>query len=772
MNHTEPIETISPIKPGDLRATWLENKCPDASSTKICQAEKKYIRKRREQFFPEEKRRLDPEGNPTELTGLALSGGGIRSATFSLGVMQALARHGLLDKFDYLSTVSGGGYIGGAVTWLLSDMAKDTAQAGEKPGLTAENFPFGTCQDSGKSDAGVTSKRQEKTASGNQPWQRDLLSYLRHHGDYLTPGSGDGINGFSLFGVVARGTFLNLLAWIPVFALLLIGMMYLAPNAPLDRAPIIQFLIEKIGAGIKPTSLPQRPMAFETLLWLGIGATGVVLLGVVGYSIATYFRRGREGMRLWWYRLRRYFEAKAGQYIPLILLLLVIGLLPVAHYYVATLGGVLAILAGLASHLPSFLSSFKGEVEEESPWSKLLVSVGSGLVLYGILLTAYDIATTVYPARSLWIPVLLAVALLTGWLVNLNYISIHRFYRDRLMEAFMPDINYARQHAAGSPPGKGLRAPPPSMGADGGYLHKLFQLDDPKAPYHLINTNVILVNSEVPIYKRRGGDSFVLSPQYCGSNATGWTPTETFMGGKMTLPTAVAISGAAVNPNIGTEGVDITRSRFLSLAMSLLNLRLGYWAHHPLKPPQPKLGTPNHFRPGAYSFGNAAGFGGFHEDKPFIQLSDGGHFDNLGLYELIRRRLKLILVCDGAQDRDYTFSDLRKLMSLVEEDFGAQIRFDGTGPDYVLPKTPDCESFPLARKLAQQGHLTATIEYADGSKGKLIYLKTTLLEDSDFKVKAYAACHPAFRIRAPRISSSTRCSSKPIVNWDARPPTR
>lgn len=52
---------------------------------------------------------------PGALFGLAFSGGGIRSATFNLGIVQALVRHGLLDKVDYLSTVSGGGYIG---SWL------------------------------------------------------------------------------------------------------------------------------------------------------------------------------------------------------------------------------------------------------------------------------------------------------------------------------------------------------------------------------------------------------------------------------------------------------------------------------------------------------------------------------------------------------------------------------------------------------------------------------------------------------------------------------
>ena len=59
------------------------------------------------------------------LVGLALSGGGIRSAMFSLGVLQALAGRNLLKYVDYLSTVSGGGYIGSSLTWLMSKKAAD-----------------------------------------------------------------------------------------------------------------------------------------------------------------------------------------------------------------------------------------------------------------------------------------------------------------------------------------------------------------------------------------------------------------------------------------------------------------------------------------------------------------------------------------------------------------------------------------------------------------------------------------------------------------------
>ena len=79
--------------------------------------------------------------------GLSISGGGIRSATFSTGVMQALAKHGVMQRVDYLSTVSGGGYIGASLTWLLN-------KYGRRPGdednpdrrrfsCRRDEFPFG-----------------------------------------------------------------------------------------------------------------------------------------------------------------------------------------------------------------------------------------------------------------------------------------------------------------------------------------------------------------------------------------------------------------------------------------------------------------------------------------------------------------------------------------------------------------------------------------------------------------------------------------------------
>src|SRR5580700_7034468 len=75
------------------------------------------LKEEREYLWGQDKIIVEPEG-----VGLAFSGGGIRSATFNLGILQGLSRAGLLNKIHYLSTVSGGGYIGGwLISWILRD---------------------------------------------------------------------------------------------------------------------------------------------------------------------------------------------------------------------------------------------------------------------------------------------------------------------------------------------------------------------------------------------------------------------------------------------------------------------------------------------------------------------------------------------------------------------------------------------------------------------------------------------------------------------------
>ena len=210
----------------------------------------------------------------------------------------------------------------------------------------------------------------------------------------------------------------------------------------------------------------------------------------------------------------------------------------------------------------------------------------------------------------------------------------------------------------------------------------------------------------------------------------------------MTLPTAMAISGAAANPNTGVGGVGLTRNPLVSILMALLNLRLGYWAQNPLRRPK-RFPRPNHFRPGMYEVGSLVNIGGLREDRPFVQLSDGGHFENLAVYELIRRKLRLIIVCDAGADPGFKFADLQTLLRRIEADFGAIIRFSRDNEPATLVPSQDA-GYPMGSKDALRGHIVGDITYHDESRGKLILLKTTMVDDVRTPVKGYKAANPDF----------------------------
>lgn len=730
---------IQPIKLDDLEKSIdaEHNTKYDFCPEKLIQAEMDYIRAWRE----ERDSKLDDDD--TKLTGLALSGGGIRSATFSLGVMQALANRDLLKRIDYLSTVSGGGYIGSALTWLLSNKSYDDYTAtnnqenSEKQAddvkktmprfdLGAKNFPYGT------DDPDPAKAKQAK-----EP-QRRMLQYLREHGYYLTPGAG--INALSLLGVVLRGTFLNVAMWMPVFILFFVlGMLFFGVFHP-DEMFVLPEIMS--AENMKPFGgVDPRLFGFELFLWLGLGLAVLLLSMTLFYSFLTWFRRGYAG---WWYQKRRIVETWVPILLVSIALFILVGSMPVIADYLKNAWvsvGPAAMLSGLVLAMRDFI---KPADDSNSDSSGLLAPLAAGLFVFGGFLIAYELAYGMIDKEWLISAVLgmILFSLFFGWFVNLNYISIHRYYRDRLMETFMPDIFKALGNETGA-----------AQGANTAKLSDFACRDkdaSPHSPYHIVNTNVVLVDSNKRIYSSRGGDSFILSPLYCGSNATGWCSTEEFLGGKMTLATAVAISGAAANPNTGVGGVGLTRNRLVSFVMALLNLKLGYWAEHP--DPDNCLRSkhlPNHFHPGLYHFGNLIGWKGFREQSAFLQLSDGGHFENTGMYELIRRHTKLIIVCDGGADAEFSFSDFQTTVRRIEDDFGARVKvLDKASPDQMVPVPKEGEDdsgvYPKDAKFAKQGHMMARIMYADGSEGWIIFLKTTLIDEVSFKVKGYAAQNKDF----------------------------
>jgi hypothetical protein len=314
--------------------------------------------------------------------------------------------------------------------------------------------------------------------------------------------------------------------------------------------------------------------------------------------------------------------------------------------------------------------------------------------------------------------------------VNANYIGIGRMYRDRLMELFMPDkeaIQLNQWKRAGT--------------ADQFDLVKLVDGDgQPQRPLHLVNCNVVMVGAQQDRFRGRGGDSFVLSPKFSGSSATGWIETCNLGDGHFTLATAVAASGAAASPHAGVAGRGITRNALVSLLLSLTNVRLGYWIRNPRASRVPrawhKWFPPNLLAPGIRQglFGS-----GTTENAFFVELTDGGHFDNTGLYELIRRRVKVVVLSQGSQDLTYAMEDLANAIQRVRVDFGVHIRFGS-------------ETCPLSAirpaelgAAVKRGWALGTIRYP-GTKqtGILLYLQAAPLEGMNADTLSYWRRHVDF----------------------------
>jgi hypothetical protein len=186
-------------------------------------------------------------------------------------------------------------------------------------------------------------------------------------------------------------------------------------------------------------------------------------------------------------------------------------------------------------------------------------------------------------------------------------------------------------------------------------------------PLHNINMTLNLVSGESLAWQQRKAQSFTVSPLFSGNYQLGYRSSRVYGGpGGISVGTAVAISGAAASPNMGYH-----TSPALSILLTLFNVRLGWW-----------LGNPGPHGENTYWRQNpkasltpllAEAFGMTTNEYPYIYLSDGGHFENLGIYEMVLRRCKCIVAIDAAADEDFTFDDLGNAIRKINIDFGIPI---------------------------------------------------------------------------------------------------
>lgn len=330
----------------------------------------------------------------------------------------------------------------------------------------------------------------------------------------------------------------------------------------------------------------------------------------------------------------------------------------------------------------------------------------------------------------------LGVWLLFGLTVNVNEFSMNAFYRNRLVRCYLGASNTRRQ-------------PEPITNFD---PHDDIVLADVveverdagcRPLYPLIGTALNLVAAKQLDWQDRKAASFCLTPGYCGyvpppsragtaaigdpdvhAGATtlpGSAPDP--IAAAMTLGSAISISGAAVSPNMGYHS-----SPMVTFLLTLFDARLGWW-----------IANPSHStRPGADSAPFSAGWllaellGLTRDGGRYVYLSDGGHFENLALYELVRRRCRFVLCVDAGADPQRTFADLGNAVHKCRVDFGADIRIDVSA---LRSGADGCS----ARNCA-----IGSIVYADGSTGTLLYLKPTLTGTEPTDIAHYATAHPTF----------------------------
>ena len=193
------------------------------------------------------------------------------------------------------------------------------------------------------------------------------------------------------------------------------------------------------------------------------------------------------------------------------------------------------------------------------------------------------------------------------------------------------------------------------------------------------------------------------------------------------LGTAMAISGAAAAPQMGLGTI-----KNLSFWLALFNVRLGYWIRNPAKRPGRKLAA------AGLDLSAAGDVRVGEREAPYINVSDGGHIENLGVYELLRRRCKYIVAIDGEQDEAMTFQGLTTLLRLAYIDLGVTI---DVGLDALrLAATGLSHShFAFCRIGYPRDERGGAEDY-----GYLLYLKLSLTGNEGEFLRRYRLDEPAF----------------------------
>jgi hypothetical protein len=838
--------------------------------------------------------------NKLNRAALCCSGGGIRSATFCLGVIQALAMHkpsgpfptaelavskqqdlfdksneSLLSRFHYLSTVSGGGYIG---SWLSA-------------WRTRNSFP---------------TVWQNLAARPDGPDVEPAeISWLRAYSSYLTPKVGlASADTWSAAAIYLRNLVLNWLiivpavaavllvlkllitfsvvvariqdSWLPALIAVLIGAALLIvaqafttrhrptrrarpgadpsadPNNVYEKAYTLQDLVPALFSALFVTSALTSFVGAElaggvaVYAAIGIGAligiviyaagwiagfpvkvrckdfwmwalSGLVYGGLVGFGAHLYGvtmpYSGEGAHSIWTILVPVIFGVPWVLLSQLFAEMVFVGLVSyeidsdsdrewlgraagwvvgsaviwVLTTFITFAGGYFFIDVAYGQWLAPYIAPGGGVVGAVAAWlgksattpikprhetaSPMTTAYNIGLTVAGPLFAALlvvgisvaldllllgsslmeGLASRAFTTEFIvvWLLIGFGGAMFVAWVasrnVNINRFSIHALYRNRLVRAYLGATRQKRNpdkftgfDADDNFPAQKLWPPKPLK--DG--LPNTFSL------FHVVNITLNVVKTARLAWQQRKAESFTVSPLHSGAAYKGFRKSGEYAGGTkgdgITLGTAMAISGAAASPNMGYHSSPST-----TLLFALFNVRLGWWLGNPGTEGEQTYkeeGPSTAVVPLAQET-----FGQTTDDKPWVYLSDGGHFENLGLYEMVRRRCRLIVAIDAGCDPDFQLEDLGNAVRKIFIDLGVRIEFQGLDQLMNHPRKKVIKEFEN-KKIPLPYYTIGTIHYAaaDGvgcEDGYIVYLKPAIHNTSATEgaaLRSYAAASPAF----------------------------
>ena len=498
------------------------------------------------------------------------------------------------------------------------------------------------------------------------------------------------------------------------------------------------------------SAIPLLPWLGVTIVFVSIEVAGGFIGNLVDESVREWFAR----LRAWSFLFGIVWLALAGCSL--------IGPGIVRWLFQARFGAPLWagwVLTTLGSVLIGKSSATSGMAKDDSSKKAMalnaLALIGPPVFIAGMFLGLSwvvekallsfqsQIGTNIIPHSDFVCLLLLLTAtlLLFGWRIDVNEFSLHSFYRDRIARCYAGASNpdrLANRFTGFASSDKRLRLIdllPKSFGntALSGLWPNACGPDscslDPQppryeGPFPIFNTTLNLSFGQDLAYQERKGASFIFTPLYCGYDV-GWTETDThriqfngfvptrsfaYNDGGPRVSTAVATSGAAMSPNWGFHS-----SPTMAFLLTIFNVRLGLWIRNPRhkrfrlrgrqsNPPSPWFGL---------FYLLAELFGMVNDSAAFVYLTDGGHFENMGLYELVRRHCSIIVICDSEQDDDLSFQGLGMAIRKCRIDHGADIELDLDllQPQGDPPVSPCCA-------------VSGKIRYANGNIGDVLYIKS------------------------------------------------